>query len=242
MSQLKSYIDKTLKDEYKEVKTLSETALNRLTVYEHCQTGKKVVLIRSLNRNDDVFRTLKSKDTMGLLPMIYEVCTEDDALYVLEEYIEGESLFKKYATSQPESDELKMILLSICDSMEILHSLNIVHRDIKPNNIMVRRDGSICMVDLSIAKIITENSARDTTTLGTVGYAAPEQFGVSQSMPTVDIYAFGVLANQLALGVHPTTSVPKGKLGRIIKKCTSTQISNRYQNASQLKKAIRNIL
>lgn len=238
MSELKNYIDQALKTEYKEVKVLSDTAVNKLTAFEHIKTGKKLVLIRSLNRNDEVFRALKSKDTNGYLPMIYEVCGEDDALYVLEEYIDGESLFKKYNTTQPTAEELKKILISICNSMEILHRHNIVHRDIKPNNIMVRDDGTVCMVDLSIAKMININGAKDTMTLGTVGYAAPEQFGFSQSMPTADIYAFGVLANQLALGVYPTTDVPKGKLGRIIKKCTSTQISNRYQNASELKKAI----
>lgn len=238
MSELKDYIDTTLKNEYKEVKVLSDTAVNRLTVYEHCKTGKRLVLIRSLNRNDEVFRALKSKDTNRLLPMIYEVAGEDDALYILEEYIEGENLFKKYESTQPSPSELKRILISICDSMEILHSQGIVHRDIKPNNVMIRNDGTVCIVDLSIAKMITENSSNDTINLGTVGYAAPEQFGFSQSMPTTDIYAFGVLANQLALGVYPTTDVPKGMLGRIIKKCTSTQISNRYQNAEQLKKAI----
>lgn len=241
MSELKDYIDGCLQSEYREVGVLSDTAVNKLTVYEHCETGKKLVLIRSLNRNDEVFRTLKSKNTNGLLPRIYEVSGEDDALYVLEEYIEGEHLFKKYCNTRPTQSELKNILLSICDSMELLHSFNIVHRDIKPNNVMIRNDGTVCIVDLSIAKMITENSSKDTMNLGTVGYAAPEQFGFSQSMPTTDIYAFGVLANQLALGVYPTTDVPKGRLGRIIKKCTSTQISNRYQSAEQLKKAIKAI-
>ena len=241
MSKLKNYIDSCLENEYREVEVLSETAVNKLTVFEHCKSGKRLVLIRSLNRNDEVFRALKSKDTNGLLPMIYEVAGEEDALYVLEEYIDGENLFKKYSNSQPTQNEIKKILLSICDSMELLHRFNIVHRDIKPNNVMVRNDGSICIVDLSIAKMISESGSNDTTNLGTVGYAAPEQFGFSQSMPTTDIYAFGVLANQLILGVHPTTDVPKGKLGRIIKKCTSTQISNRYQNAEQLKKALKTI-
>ena len=123
--------------------------------------------------------------------------------------------------------------------MGILHNLRIVHRDIKPNNVMVRNDSTVCIVDLSIAKMMNEGSISDTINLGTIGYAAPEQFGFSQSQPTTDIYAFGVLANQLILGVHPTTQVPKGKLGKIIKKCTSTQISNRYQNTNELKKALK---
>lgn len=102
---------------------------------------------------------------------------------------------------------------------------------------MVRK---CCLIDFSIAKI-TNAQSNDTRSLGTVGYAAPEQFGISQSQPATDIYALGVLANQLAIGTHPTIDVPKGKLGKIINKCTATQISKRYQNVVELKKELSKI-
>ena len=240
MSELKNYILNTLNKTYDELETLSDTEVNTLTVYKHKECGKKIILIKSNNRNDGVFRALKCKDTGGLLPMIYEVATEEDALYVIEEYVEGITLFEKYKNASPTSDEIKGIMLSICDAMSILHSMKIIHRDIKPNNVMVRNDGTICLIDLSIAKTVNDG-AKDTINLGTVGYAAPEQFGLSQSSPATDVYAFGVLVNQLVLGVHPTTQTPKGRLGRIIKKCTSTQIEDRYQNTDELEKAIKHI-
>ena len=240
MSQLKEYIDKSLSSNFTEEGILSDSEINKLTVYSHNKTGKKLVLIRSLNRNDGVFRALKCKDTNGLLPRIYEVSTEEDALYVLEEFVDGVTLHEKYKNSAPDKNEFKNILISLCDALGILHSLKIIHRDIKPNNVMIRKDSTLCLVDLSIAKIINENE-KDTINLGTVGYAAPEQFGLSQSSPATDIYAFGVLANRILLGVHPTTQTPNGKIGKIIKKCTSTQIEDRYQNTQELKKALTHI-
>lgn len=74
------------------------------------------------------------------------------------------------------------------------------------------------LLDLSIARMISEKEEKDTATLGTIGYAAPEQFGLSQSTKATDIYSLGVLLNIMITGVHPTISIPKGKICRVIKK------------------------
>lgn len=241
MSNLKDYIDNTLNNEYEFEKILSETAVNRLTLYKHKSSQNQLVLIQSNYRNDDVFRKLKGLDTNEYLPVIYEVCSEDDYLYVLEEYIDGETLADIMQNREKISNqEIKKYLIDLCNALEILHKLNIIHRDIKPENVMIH-NGKACLIDLSIAKLMSGDKSNDTINLGTIGYAAPEQFGFSQSQPTTDIYALGVLANELILGVHPTIEIPKGKLGMIIKKCTAIQISKRYQNVSSLNKALSRI-
>lgn len=238
MSQLKEYIDKTLNDEYIMIKVLSESAVNKLMLYKQKTTDNQLVLIKSNYRNDDVFRKLKSTDTNGYLPQIYEVCSEDDYLYVLEEYIYGTTLFDMMKSKREFTvNEVKKLLIDLCNALQILHNMNIIHRDIKPENIMIHNDKA-CLIDLSIAKLAGNEKDTDTMNLGTIGYAAPEQYGFSQSQPTTDIYALGVLANQLMLGIHPTVDVPKGKIGRIIKKCTETQISKRYQNTIELSRAL----
>ena len=135
----------------------------------------------------------------------------------------------------------KKIVISVLSGVMALHDAGYIHRDIDPSNIMLTNDEHIKLIDFGIAKIINTHEEKDTVNLGTIGYAAPEQFGFSQSMPATDIYALGVLANELILGVHPTVKVPKGKIGKIINKCTATQISARYQTASELKKALRHI-
>ena len=237
MSEIKDYIDKTLKSEYTKLRTLRETSVNTLELYEKNDTKQKLVYIKSAYRNDDVFRKLKNVDTKLLLPMIYEVSSEEDCLCVLEEYIEGKSLADYIFSDKLFSTrEIKSILCDICDALQILHSLGIVHRDIKPENVIIRNNHA-CLIDLSIAKLINPGDS-DTKYLGTAGYAAPEQYGISQSLPTADIYALGVLANILSTGAHPTASVPKGKLGRIVKKCTDIQTSKRYQSAIELRKSL----
>lgn len=241
MSELKEYIDMAFETEYSRVETLSENAINQLVLYRHNKTGRKLVLIQSTYRNDSVFRRLKGLKTDGLMPQIYEVSSEEDYLYVLEEYVEGETLSSYLEKNkQFNRDEIKSLLLDICRALSILHHLHIVHRDIKPENIIVRANGKACLIDFSVAKTIS-NTAGDTMNLGTAGYAAPEQYGISQSLPTTDIYALGVLANILATGTHPTAQIAKGKLGIIIKKCTNIQIAKRFQSAEELEKALRTI-
>ncbi|MBQ7740228.1 MAG: serine/threonine protein kinase [Eubacterium sp.] len=237
MSELKEYIEKALEKEYKKIGVISETPVNTITVYGHTESGNRLVLIRSGYRNDEVFRKLKSINTGGLMPIIYEVCSEEDFLYVLEEYIDGRSL-TDYLSGECDytERELYKFLVDICAALEIIHGLGIVHRDIKPENIIISK-GKACLIDFSVSRIINY-SQKDTVNLGTAGYAAPEQYGISESQPSSDIYAFGVLANILLTGEHPTTKIPSGKIGRIIRKCTDIQISKRYQSAGELKKQL----
>lgn len=93
------------------------------------------------------------------------------------------------------------------------------------------------LIDLSIARFINEQE-NDTQDLGTPGFAAPEQFGISQSSMATDIYGLGVLLNIMLTGSHPSVDLPKGKLKKVIEKATSTQISKRYKDAEKFKKAL----
>ncbi|MBQ9227840.1 MAG: serine/threonine protein kinase [Eubacterium sp.] len=237
MSEIYDYITAALQEEYTKQRTLTKTAVNELTLYRHDRTGQQLVLICSGYRNDAVFRRLKGLDTNGYTPRIYEVAGEEEHLYVLEEYVDGTPLSDYIPhDGQPETDTVRSVLIDLCTALEILHGLDIVHRDIKPENVLLRDDGKACLIDFSIAKVTVDTE--DTQSLGTAGYAAPEQYGVSGSQPTTDIYALGVLANVLLTGEHPTARIPKGKLGKIIKKCTDIQISRRYQSATALKQAL----
>lgn len=98
------------------------------------------------------------------------------------------------------------------------------------------------LIDLEISRFVTGIKKRDTNKLGTVNYAAPEQFGVAESTFATDVYAVGTLINYLILGVYPTVRTPKGFLGMIVRKCTSTQIYRRYQNINKLKRHLDFIL
>lgn len=233
MSDILDYIFRALESDFTKLKTLSRTEVNTLTLYQH-SSGKKLILIESGYRNDDTFIRLKGYDTKGYMPRILEVVSEENKLYVLEEYIDGTPL--SAVTQEGKTLDiatLKQYLLDICTALQMLHSLDIVHRDIKPENIMIRNQHAV-LIDFGVARI-TRLNTKDTMNLGTAGYAAPEQYGISQSMPSADIYALGVMANILSTGEHPTKIIPEGRLGRIIKKCTNIQISQRYSTVDELK-------
>ena len=180
---------------------------------------------------------LKSKKHPNL-PMIYEVCADESGITVLEEYIEGKRLMDLLSSKPLDRKTACKYASDICDALTFLHSVGIVHRDIKPSNIIIRDDGTAVLIDLSIARFINEQET-DTQALGTPGFAAPEQFGISQSNKTTDIYSLGVLLNIMLTGSHPSMDLPKGPIRRIVEQATSTQISKRFKSAEKMKSALR---
>lgn len=241
MNELVNYIFSSLDDDFEFEKKLSQNAISELSLYKHKKKKQSILLLKNFNRNDDVFRKLNTVDMHGYLPQIYIVASDDEALYVLEEYIEGTAANEYIGDSDLNQNDVIRWSVDICNALEILHNNNIIHRDIKPANVIVKSDGHATLIDLSIATLLSIQKDNDTQNLGTIGYAAPEQFGLSQSRPETDIYALGIMMNIMLTGVHPTIEIPKGKIGKIIKKCTAISIGDRYKNIEELKKDLEKI-
>ena len=172
---------------------------------------------------------------------IIEVFEYEDITIVIEEYISGETLSEILVKSAVQSEcDTKNIIGQVCDGLTFLHNHNIIHRDINPNNIMITKDGTVKIIDFDIARSVKKNSSADTVVLGTVGYAAPEQFGFSQSDTRTDLYAVGVLANVMLTGKMPNENLYGGKLGRIIAKATEIDARIRYKSIASFKHAFTN--
>lgn len=234
-NELKSYIEGKLQNDFNKIMTMKDTDKSKLYVFEHKENGKKIIQRISSNRNDDVFRTLmKTKDNNTT--DILEVCSDDDCLIVLEEYIEGTNLLELLQKGNLDKKTALKYTIDICNALISLHSNSIIHRDIKPENVIITQENRAVLIDFSIARKISMDNESDTDNLGTTGYAAPEQYGITQSNRTTDIYSLGVLLNIMLTGEHPAVTVPKGHIKRIIHKATSTQISKRYQTSEQMKR------
>lgn len=237
-NELRLYIESNLESNYEKITSAKESGHNQVIFFKHKENGKMLVERISTNRNDDVFRLLKGKIVPNL-EKIYDVCSDEEALVVLEEFIEGESLLEILDKGTLPVSTACRYACDICDALITLHGLGIVHRDIKPSNIIINSENHAVLIDLSIARIISSTDERDTHSLGTIGYAAPEQFGLSQSEAATDIYALGVLLNIMITGVHPTIDTPKGFIGHVIDKATSTQISKRWKSAAPIKRRLK---
>ena len=114
----------------------------------------------------------------------------------------------------------------------------IIHRDIKPGNIILTEDGTVKLLDMNAARQLSEGKEADTRLLGTAGYAAPEQYGFAQSDARTDIYAAGVLMNVLRTGCLPQEKLAGGSLRRIVRKCTHIDPNRRYASAGELLAAL----
>ena len=171
------------------------------------------------------------------LPEIYDVLEMDDGQIVLEEYIDGLTVAQVMEIDKYRSSGARKVLLGLCDALTALHDRGIVHRDIKPENVMIDKSGRVVLIDFNASRIESEAS-KDTVIMGTVGYASPEQLGLSQTDARTDIYAIGVLYNVMLTGQHPSVTITSGKAGRIIRKCTAMNPSERYQTASELWSAL----
>lgn len=229
---LLSYIEQSLSNNFTKTATLKQDEASLIELYKHNASDKKIIKRSSTNRNDDIFRLLKNKKIPHLV-QIEEVCSDDAKLVVLEEFIDGTNLAKKLEQGTIPQKEACKYTLQICKALNQLHALGIIHRDIKPSNIIITNDDNAVLIDLSIARLVSVSDA-DTDNLGTVGYAAPEQFGLTQSTPASDIYSLCITLNIMLTGVHPALQMPKGAIKYIISKATSTNISKRYSNIAQL--------
>ena len=134
-------------------------------------------------------------------------------------------------------EEARRILQQVCRALWTLHSIGAVHRDVKPENIILHESEAV-LIDFDAARLHKTESDSDTQVLGTTGFAAPEQYGLSQSDARSDIYSLGILLNVMLTGRHPSKKLAKGRFGRIITRCTQVNPARRYQDVLQLLDAL----
>jgi serine/threonine protein kinase len=146
------------------------------------------------------------------LPRIYDHYAAPEFCYMVMEFIKGETI-EQYASQAPEGrlplSEVLDIGIQLCTVLDYLHSQQppVIFRDLKPSNIMRTPRGHIYLIDFGIARHFKPGKVKDTTALGSPGYAAPEQYGRAQTTPRSDIYSLGALLHHL-LTTHDPTENP----------------------------------
>lgn len=143
------------------------------------------------------------------LPRVYEHFQTDDHCYLVMDFISGETL-EHYQGNKPNGrlllSEVLDIGLQLCLVLDYLHSYQppIIFRDLKPANIMRTPAGRLYLIDFGIARYFKPGQTRDTVALGSIGYAAPEQYGKAQTTPRADIYGLGAVLHQLLTASDPS--------------------------------------
>lgn len=229
------FLTESIQTEYTTVKVLKDSQRSKITLVRHKKTGRPFVF-RQFTGDAAVCRRLIQTDCRHL-PQIYEVGEQDGRVAVLEEYIQGDNLAELLETGLFSEKEVRKIAGEILEGLQVLHALGAVHRDIKPENVLLRETGAV-LIDFDASRVYKEAQASDTHILGTTGYAAPEQFGVTQTDHRADIYAMGILMNIMLTGKHPSKAMATGRMGKIISRCTMIDPGKRYRNVDRLLRAL----
>ena len=189
---------------------------------------------------------------------VYDVSTHDDADYIVMELIDGITL-KQYMEKKGTLNwkETLHFAMQIAKALEHAHGRGIVHRDIKPHNVMVLKNGSVKVTDFGIARLMSQSNTLTKEALGSVHYISPEQAKGGRVDNRSDLYSLGVVMYEMMTGRAPydgdtpvavaiqhinggaampsvlNPNIPGG-LEQIIMKCMATDPGQRYSSATAL--------
>ena len=188
----------------------------------------------------------------------YDVVDEDDLHYIVMELVEGITL-KNYIDQKGrlETDEAVDFAIKIAEGLKAAHSRGIIHRDVKPQNVILAEDHNLKVADFGIARAVTAQTASTSQAMGSVHYISPEQAKGEFTDERSDIYSLGITMYEMLTGKLPFTgdtavsvalahvnddvtppsvynpTIPVG-LEQVILKCMEKDADRRYQDADSL--------
>ena len=196
---------------YGEVFRAEDTLMNRTVAVKRIDLSSKTSA-----------RTLTEARAAGQLNhpnvvTVFDLEQDDQYYYLIMEYIEGMPLSKVLEAKSPLSIEEGLdIAIQIADALEAAHSLDIVHRDIKPDNVMITKDGNVKVTDFGIARLASSTMTAAGDVLGTFAYMSPEQAKGGRIDGRTDIFSLGVVLYEMLTGVSPFGSAtPAGIVFKI---------------------------
>ena len=199
--------------------------------------------------NVEVFSRLSSAADKHL-PRVVETYDLPDQVVIVREYVYGASLSASVRGRRPVAwarRQRRMWPPTCAMRLPPSTSRASLHRDVSPRNVILSPRGAV-LIDLGIARTYVEGAPRDTTRLGTWGFASPEQYGFAQTDGRSDVYSIGCLLGYMLTGVTPDaegyaaaladSAVVRPELRRIVEKACSFEPSERYQSAGALRAVV----
>ena len=174
------------------------------------------------------------------VPALVDVCENETTRCLLREYIPGETL-DKAARSGMTEEQARQIGLGLCRVLRYLHSQDppVIHRDIKPQNVVLTEDGKVYLIDFDISRRYSRDAPADTVISGTQDFAAPEQYGFSQTDWRSYIFSLEVLLYWLVTGRTKVGDASAGSLDHCVRRCTAFDPKRRYHSVEAVERALR---
>jgi serine/threonine-protein kinase len=218
------------------------------------QMARDTSFVERFRREAQAAARLNQSNIVG----VYDTGSDDGTQYIVMEFIEGRTLAEFMATGRrPTPVQAAEIAQKICAAIAAAHAQGVIHRDIKPGNVMITREGVIKVMDFGIARVLGPETAPQTSAvLGTASYLSPEQAQGGPVDARTDIYSLGAVLYELLTGrppftgdtpvavaykqVNETPAVPSSlnpdvpaRLDAVVMKALSKNPSNRYQTADE---------
>ena len=218
------------------------------------QMARDTSFVQRFRREAQAAARLNQPNIVG----VYDTGADDGTQYIVMEFIEGRTLAEFMATGRrPTPVQAAEIAQKICAAIAAAHAQGVIHRDIKPGNVMITREGVIKVMDFGIARVLGPETAPQTSAvLGTASYLSPEQAQGGPVDARTDIYSLGAVLYELLTGrppftgdtpvavaykqVNETPAVPSSlnpdvpvRLDAVVMKALSKNPSNRYQSATE---------
>lgn len=175
------------------------------------------------------------------LPRFVGEYENGDYLCIVREYVEGTPLDHYVVQRKPGQEKAVELAVSLCGILTYLHGRTppVIHRDIKPKNLIVDHQGELWLIDFGISRMFDPNKAEDTVSCGTKNFSAPEQYGYAQTDARADVFSLGILLGWLLTGeCNRELILPRitnRHLGRIVEKCTAFAPRDRYTTAAKVR-------
>ena len=211
-----------LKQRYRVVSQLGKGGFGAVYKAEDKQFGNRLLAVKEMSQSglspqEIIEATAAFKREAHLLaslkhpnlPSIYDYFNEAKRWYLVMDFIEGETL-EEHLNKEKEGrlpwEEALQIGIQLCTVLGYLHRRQppIIFRDLKPANVMLTPEGHLYLIDFGIARHFKPGQMRDTMAFGSPGYAAPEQYGKTQTTSRADIYSLGATLYHLLTGDNPS--------------------------------------
>jgi serine/threonine protein kinase len=207
------------------------------------RTGGRAILrstaVDAGDKADAEYQILYRLDYPGI-PKTFGSFIADKRSYIVREYFVGHPLDAVIAQGVMSAEQIFPLARSLCAILGYLHAQTppVIHRDIKPQNIILLPNGAVGLTDFGIARTFKPGSDSDTQYVGTLPYAPPEQYGYAQSTGQTDIYALGIVLIYLATGSpnrqNLTAKITDKRLLDLIQKCIAFDPANRFRTVGQI--------
>ncbi|HPO15500.1 MAG TPA: protein kinase [Candidatus Hydrogenedentes bacterium] len=193
---------------------------------------------------------------------IYDIGSQEGAAYIAMEYVEGQNLHTYVMNKGPlDAREAVNIIAQTCSALDAVHQAGIIHRDIKPDNIIMSRGGLVKLMDFGLAKVQGMRLTASNVVMGTPCYMSPEQINGKEADARSDIYSLGLVMHELLTGnvvftgenvlQRQLTEVPPApaevnpnvppEVDALVMKCIAKDPGQRFQSIGELITALRQL-